>query len=267
MIFFTLSLVYFFVLFNISVLITFFLISVSFEEEDRFLMYLLDLKDIVINTSNKIFIEFGYNLFYFYSFLEIKYTQLCNKFVNFLIFLNIYKTHSVLFDNKITALFIQDGNIRMSLEHPKTSVSDCDVDATVPELGSYDIVIYEIKRNGKSYKMICKKFIPFNDIIVLEATDYTFLNVSLIILNEKIYNIFLSNDTTSYYVVGNTIDKNFIKYYYKNVIGEKNENIEKYILQVLDNNVKLNIIDETQELIMEEEKYVIKNTNNNFIIN
>ena len=87
-------------------------------------------------------------------------------------------------------------------------------------------------------------------------TKYKFISL-VVIINEDEYTIKLNNKIDNYYIVGNIIDKNFIKYY---LIKYYKCNIKEnvfYTLQLIDQNVKMHILSMNKSIILLENNYEI----------
>lgn len=87
-------------------------------------------------------------------------------------------------------------------------------------------------------------------------TNYNETNV-----NETNYNIQLSSDTMNFYVVGNVFNTNFFKYYLENVLNVKIDNDTNkpftYTLELMDHNVSMAYLNETQSIVIKKYGYEI----------
>jgi len=83
--------------------------------------------------------------------------------------------------------------------------------------------------------------------------------------NETNYNIQLSSDTMNFYVVGNVFNTNFFKYYLENVLNVKIDNDINnpftYKLELMDHNVSMVYLNETQSIVIKKYGYEILGTN------
>jgi hypothetical protein len=79
------------------------------------------------------------------------------------------------------------------------------------------------------------------------------------------YNIQLSSDTMNFYVVGNVFNTNFFKYYLENVLNVKIDNDTNkpfiYTLELMDHNVSMVYLNETQSIVIKKYGYEILGTN------
>ena len=75
------------------------------------------------------------------------------------------------------------------------------------------------------------------------------------------YNIQLSSDTMNFYVVGNVFNTNFFKYYLENVLNVKIDNDTNkpfiYTLELMDHNVSMVYLNETQSIVIKKYGYEI----------
>ena len=82
---------------------------------------------------------------------------------------------------------------------------------------------------------------------------------------ETNYNIQLSSDTMNFYVVGNVFNTNFFKYYLENVLNVKIDNDANkpftYKLELMDQNVSMVYLNETQSIVIKKYGYEILGTN------
>jgi len=82
---------------------------------------------------------------------------------------------------------------------------------------------------------------------------------------ETNYNIQLSSDTMNFYVVGNVFNTNFFKYYLENVLNVKIDNDTNkpftYKLELMDQNVSMVYLNDTQSIVIKKYGYEILGTN------
>ena len=81
--------------------------------------------------------------------------------------------------------------------------------------------------------------------------------------NEPNYNIELSSDTMNFYVVGNVFNTNFFKYYLQSVLNVdiskyiSNDNLFVYTLELMDHNISMVYLNETQSIVIKKDGYEI----------
>jgi len=103
---------------------------------------------------------------------------------------------------------------------------------------------------SKENKVILYK-LPSNDVeIDYEICDYKFISMFITIKQEK-YQLTLSNEYYNYYVSGNVLNELFFCYLLKtqhNIDIDKND--IKYMLELIDHNINILILHETDEIIL-----------------
>jgi len=192
--------------------------------------------NIINNYLKSIAITFGYNILYFFSYCQIKYNIFRNKLIS-----NVSQ-------NEILLVELYDS---FSNQIKNKKITDLKND-------KYDCMIIT-KNNGSkpSDKMVVYQTLPSE--IKWNNVKYKFLSLIVMIEDmEDTYNINLYNKLENYYVVGNVIDKNFIKYYlakyYKLNINEN----YSYSWQLIDENIKVIICPMDKKIILLENNYEIK---------
>jgi len=80
-------------------------------------------------------------------------------------------------------------------------------------------------------------------------TKYKFLSLIVIISKDETYDIKLNSKMENYYILGNIIDNHFIKYYLEKYYKFKLMIDDTYMLQLIDQNVKVNILNIDSEII------------------
>jgi hypothetical protein len=73
------------------------------------------------------------------------------------------------------------------------------------------------------------------------------------------YSIYLSLNSMNFYVVGNILGQHFFKYYLQHILNVTIDNNKPflYILEIMDQNVKITHINETQTIIIKKDDYEI----------
>jgi hypothetical protein len=112
---------------------------------------------------------------------------------------------------------------------------------------------------------------PTNDVIILdkmpdnlddlkyEVSDIRFLALYLKHNLSENHIIDLYNNSANYYVVGNKLDSEFFKYYLRNVLNVKLDNDKpfEYKLELMDHNVNMIYVNETESIVIEKDGYKI----------
>jgi hypothetical protein len=90
--------------------------------------------------------------------------------------------------------------------------------------------------------------------LICEPTDYTFVLVEVIV-DSVTYKVDLKNDDVNFYVVGNLLNDMYINYLLYNIHGL--ENVTKYSVKILDQNVTSVDFDETKSLKFNKTDYIL----------
>ena len=116
----------------------------------------------------------------------------------------------------------------------------------------------EDSQSSKENKVVLYKM-PSNDVVIdYEKCDYKFISLFITINQEK-YQLTLSNEYYNYYVSGNVLNELFFCYLLKtqhNIDIDKND--IKYMLELIDHNINIIILHETDELILGKSEYNIR---------
>ena len=151
----------------------------------------------------------------------------------------------------------------------------------IPSMELYKDGVFLCKRNeneflAESYDynyVICSQ--PSDNIVnkviytsIPSELSYHVSNIKFVSLNVEynntIYEIELCNPEYNYYVVNNKIDNMFTIYYLKHVLKkEVNESLEDftYKLTLMDNNINIIQLDETDTLVITKDNYIIEDKN------
>ena len=199
---------------------------------------------------NNLFIECFMFYLKVYSFIEIKILFFM-EFIYDLYYSDYYKIVTF-YDNKITNQYVNK-----SLD--KIDVSN----------KTFDIVVFEDDRkcllidNKKEYLsftlsyFIKKCGMPHNNDMVTNMCKFTF-SLIVVYINEKEYEIKLKNYYYNFYIVGNKINNNFIKYFAYKYLRIK-EPILNYELVIIDNECNfINNLTNKDTIVFHENKYELK---------
>lgn len=148
----------------------------------------------------------------------------------------------------------------------------------------FTIVNANIYTSSDSNLVVIKSPMPKNDMIILDKVPDNLENITYepsrshilslylkMVTNdndnetndnkETNYNIQLSSDTMNFYVVGNVFNTNFFKYYLENVLNVKIDNDTNkpftYTLELMDHNVSMAYLNETQSIVIKKYGYEI----------
>jgi hypothetical protein len=197
--------------------------------------------NIINNYLKSIAIIFGYNILYIFSYFQIKYNYLHNKLIcdmkhDKVLHVELYNEMNEMNEIK---------NKKMSdYLYWKNECYDCMI--IMKDVGIYP---YD--------KLIIKKYSNFPVELNWNYVKYKFLSLIVIISENETYDIKLNNKKENYYIVGNVIDEYFIKYYLLKYHKIKITPDISYSLQLIDQNVKINILDMSKKITLLENEYVI----------
>jgi hypothetical protein len=184
---------------------------------------------------NKLIICTSYNLIYYFSFAQIKFTKLLiivsDKYFDFM------KSNPQLLE------YIN----KLKKTHHIEYVLDNVIQDKKPE--KYDFVIYSnIINNSKTNKLILDK-LPLSKVedIICEETKYKFI-LSEITIGDKTTKIDFKTDNYNFMVVNNKINATFIYYFMKKYYNYEGESCFDYTLKILDQNVNELFLDKQKEV-------------------
>ena len=134
---------------------------------------------------------------------------------------------------------------------------------------NYDLLVFEDNRNcllidnNKQYLeftlsyFMTKCAIPNSDNMLITMCNFTF-SLIVIYINEKEYEIKLKNYYYNYYIKGNKINHNFIKYFAYKYLQIK-EPVVNYELVIIDNECNfINNLTNKDTIVFYENKYELK---------
>jgi|688.fasta_scaffold06704_11 hypothetical protein len=193
--------------------------------------------NIINNYLNSIVTTFGYNILYFFSYFQIKYNHLHKTLIS-----DVGHKEVLLVD-----LFDIDLNkiINIKMRNLKNESYDCMIITKDAGIHPYDKIIIqekydfplELKWNNIKYKFLS---------LIVVIPDVT-----------ETYDIKLHSKTENYYIAGNIIDENFIKYYLAKYYKYKISKDISYKLQLIDQNVKINVLSMDKKINLLENNYEI----------
>jgi hypothetical protein len=129
-----------------------------------------------------------------------------------------------------------------------------------PEHIEFDLIIYSDYNKNKKYKCankVCYENFPTD--CNYEVTNFKFMSLTLI-LEEVSYNLDLCNENYNYYIVNNSINKDFLYYFMINIFkisSSVTKDEFKYHLILIDHNVNIKNLDDTHEIIFLKDSYGI----------
>ena len=183
-----------------------------------------------------------YNIIYVYSFCQVT----LNKIIRYTI--PYIREAAKFIRNKI------DNNSSNTTNTTNTLVFQCDELSIVKTENNAMLILDKLHSNLDL------------DSIQYKLSDLRFVSLYLKCKNgdtetDKIINLFSSD--MNFYVVGNVLNTNFFKYYLQNVlkINIYNNNPFTYNLELIDHNLKILKLDESQSIIIRKNDYEIMESN------
>jgi len=218
--------------------------------------------DIFMNALNftftKLSINAGYQVIYYYSKLQLHIVKIkitFNKFMEYytmdtIDFIDVLKEYFLSdfgYNNKDEFLYyIKDGQIIHScFTHLIEKKKDI----------NYDFLLYNHGING-----ILNKNVP--SCLDYQDTNCKFIQIIIEFSDKYNFEIHFSNSEYNYYIVNNFIDSSFILYflrthYTSKVSKYENDFLLNYILNIVDNNITLLTIDNTDIITFDFDKYYL----------
>ena len=214
-------------------------------------------------TFTKLSINAGYQLIYYYSKIQlciVKIKITFNKFIKY------YTTDTIDLMDVLKEYFLSDffyyNNNDEFLYYIKDGqiIDSCFTHLIEKKKDiSYDFLLYIHGING-----ILNKNIP--SCLDYQHTNYKFIQIMIELNNKHSFEIHLSNSEYNYYIVNNIIDSYFILYFlrthYTNKVSNyENEFLLNYSLNVIDNNIILLTIDNTDVITFDVDDYYLTKCN------
>lgn len=205
-------------------------------------------------------LKVGYAFIYAYSFCQI----LLNKAIQ------ITSPYVKMLRDKIMPCKISTSNTTTSNnESNKTVVAFYNDGLLVKnyEFGNFStLLIVDIKniQPTETFNLVTitdakniMTFIP--DECKYELLDLRFLALYLK-HDDKSHIIDLYQDNYNYYIAGNVINSAFLKYYLKNVLNVVIDNSKPFVytLELMDHNVQMVYLDESQSIVFQKDGYIIE---------
>ena len=190
-----------------------------------------------------VIIKLGYNLLYGFSVCQIQMNKMINMLVPYVKICKKYlKDNNILDEVKIQTLNLIDKN---GIINTKMKISDkaYDLDQLCKCVFDYEnvsgAVLHDIDNEGKCINIIYMEKCPElkEGKLDYKLSKFSFIMVKIEHNNEK-HTIELKNDKYNYYIVNNSLNKNFFKYYLKNILKvSTNDDNFDYTITIIDNNV------------------------------
>lgn len=241
-------------------------------------IYMAQLTENIKNLKERLtplLIKIGYNLLYSFSVCQIEFNKIKNiiepKWKLLFRFCYKYlKDKDLILEpkKKILILLDNDGNnISSMILSNRDAILFLETSCRDKYLGNSSLILFD-----KNYETGCINHVFYEKIPT--SFDYKVSNVTFMAIelehDDKTHVINLKDNTNNYYIVNNSLNKNFFKYYIKNVLKSdiNNDNFD-YKVTIIDHNVKIITLLPHQYILIEEHNYKIypdENENITYII-
>ena len=232
--------------FNINILINY----------DTYLSSLLEKMSNLKNIVTPFVINVGYNLMYCFSICQIQMNKMKNRLVPYLKILEKFlndKNIIVKIKTQIIKKIDKNGNIENTL-----IISDKTPLETVPIIldeNSVGVILYDTNVDTGCVNCVYSENMEITR--DYKVSKISFMSVELEHETKK-HTIELKNASHNYYIVNNSLNQNFLKYYLKTVLKtDINEDNFEYNLSIIDNNVNFITLNHHQHIIINEYGYKI----------
>ena len=214
---------------------------------------LVDIK----NTLTPIMIDIGYKLLYTFSVCQIQFNKIVKLITSYVKdFKQYLKDKGLIEEIKKQSIEIiyKNGDV----EH-KLLISD------KTPLETFAYMFEPDKHMGvllsdKDFESGCINRVyreKLHDIRDYKLSNINFMMIELEHDNDK-HPIVLKDDTYNYYIVNNSLNQNFFKYYLKNVLNSPiNEDKFDYTVTIIDHNVNFITLLPHQHIVFNEHDYTI----------
>ena len=244
------------------------------------LRYFDSYRDIFKQNAKTFCLKTIYNLFYVYSVCEINCIKIYNyslplvKSIQnntqyFLEKYNIISQNEVINPESMNTRIEVYNHIGLQVLQKDVSkkfedMSICHLEY-VDDFSYYTMIVTDLFQINNLNKKIIQNKKIINNLdnyeFKFEISDTTFIALYLN-YNDARYNINLKTDEFNFYVVGNIINKSFIQYYIKNILHDNilintDEKPFLYKLELMDQEVNVLELNETQSIIIEKNGYRI----------
>lgn len=240
-------------------------------------IYIAEILEIINKQKEKldpIMVRIGYNLIYCVSLCQIRYNRIKNvvspkinilrssiinylKDSGFMIETTMIETKRMLIlidnnGNEIRKLVTQNINDKYLLEISNKQL--------LLEISNKDQNYYSIILLDKNSDIGCINHIfyqNFPESFEYEVSEINFMAIELE-HNDKTYVINLKPDGHNYYIVNNSLNQKFFKYYIKNVLKSPiNEDNFDYKVTIIDHNVNIITLLPNQHIILDKHTYQV----------
>ena len=200
-------------------------------------------------------IKIGYALIYAFSYLQILLNNIITLSVPYVKRLrdkifgtNVSTTSSI----KTIISFYKDGAL-VSKKETSSNFEDLtheDVNSYKPS-SVFNLTTFTVFNDNKEERIV---------INIPDKFKYELSSISFIALYLKQDDKTHIIDLTKYYVVGNIINSDFLKYYLVNILNIVIDDSKPFVytLELMDHNVQMIYLDETQGIVFQKDGYIIE---------
>lgn len=218
----------------------------------------LFVKNTYPSYYNKMLYNTSFNIIYYYTAVELSITKLKN---------HLHKLNIKIFGeqinsdiNKITnnIEFIKNGIVVLS-SHSGRLVKDIEIfksnDIVV------DFILYTHVETDKNTTYTNKiKLLNYNSSLEYRRTNYKFLSIECIMLNNVEVKIYLQTSDYNYYIENATINKQFLFFFLKQYHSLHNITFDdfSYTLTIIDHNINCITMTSEQQMTLHRDSYNIE---------
>jgi len=250
--------IFFSIIFGLKFLGIKFRIPINYELYVNCIIEKVEILCINIRKNvSPILINLSYNLLYGLSVCQIKINKIKNMLVPYAQKLEkCLKDYNIIFEIKteIVKIIDKNGNIEHTLDIPSKTQIEA-LSNLFDETRHEGFFIYDKNyKTGYVNKIYYEKVPPK---VYYEESKINFMAIELEYENKK-YNIDLKNKDSNYYIVNNSLNQNFFKYYLKNVLKVAiDDNNFDYTVTIIDYNVNIITLLPNQSIIFNLQDYSI----------
>lgn len=193
------------------------------------------------SSKKRILLDLAHKMLYAFSVVQIKCKQL-SRYLN--------KSNSNKICNRNATLTFLDKNVSIITNITQTANTLDNVDC------EYEAFLLTDDKNKVFYENTV-----VDNILNYEVSNYRFINIELE-YNDDIYIVCLNPVNANYYIVNNSLNAFFIKYYIRNVLMLPIDETKpfEYKLNIIDNNVNCFSINQEQSVKLTKDGYIIVNS-------
>ena len=202
-------------------------------------------------------IKLGYNLLHGFSICQIQFNKIINMLVPYVKqFKKYLKDNDWIVEIKTQMIKIIDENGNITNTLITSNMTPLDFSSNILDKDRYTGLLL----CDKNFDTGCVNYIWHEKMPTTQ--DYKVSNIKFIMVelehNDKKYEITLKDNSANYYIINNSLNQNFFKYYIKNVLKtDINEDDFDYKVTIIDHNVKFVFLLPHQQLVILEDDYKI----------